>query len=96
MPKCLRCNKVEVATDELYCGSCKAPAEKGSLRTSRNAWAIIGIVIYPCSFVACYQWAKYKNRSKWFTLLGFLGWIGYIVLACLKDKNTVKEGLTGN
>ena len=90
MPKCLRCNEVDVAPDELYCESCKAPAEKDNLRTSRNTWAVLGAILPFCSFLACYYWAKYKNRSKWFTLLGFIGWIGYAILAFLRDKHAVK------
>ncbi len=91
MPKCLRCNRVEVAADELYCESCKAPAKQANLRESRNMWALIGLVIPLCNFVGCYFWAKYKSRSKWFTLLGFSGLIGYIILAFLKNKSTITE-----
>jgi hypothetical protein len=91
MPKCLKCNKAEVAPDELYYASCKAPAEKDKLRISRNTWAVLGAFIPFGSIAGCYCWAKYKNRSKWFMLLGIVWWIGYIVMAILKDKSTILE-----
>jgi hypothetical protein len=33
MPKCLKCNKVEVAADALYCDSCKPIGKQDDLKT---------------------------------------------------------------
>lgn len=90
MPDCTRCHKVEVPPDELYCKSCKIPSKFDTLEKSRDTWAILGLFIPFCNFVACYYWSQFKNRSEWFTLLGFLGWIGYLILFCLTDKK-IKE-----
>ena len=55
---------------------------------------IMLIIFFSMQILVCLFWAMYKARSKWFALLGFIGWIGYIPLALLKDKGKPGQAAT--
>ena len=50
------------------------------------AAALIGVASMGFFITACYCWAKYKNRSGWLALWGFLAPLGLIPPALMKDE----------
>ena len=60
----------------------------GAAQDWTQSWLVFCLLIIGTVLLiyGCYCWAKYKGRHGAFSLLGFLGLIGFLILSRLKDR----------